>query len=179
MAGGEGQAANSSNLRVLVTHADGRQVIGKKYSSSCHDDVTTTFLIHVVTCVSYVDICIQTVETIINDLGLKPNDVEGIKERLRRQGVNAVSVNVKGQTEEEDEKGKGQKVVPPLLISQRAPSAAEKTTTSSISIPEDSFGIIGRLFYTPPKTLEQFIKAIGGSQIDEDPQISLAALGSR
>lgn len=26
MAGGEGQAANSSNLRVLVTHPDGRQV---------------------------------------------------------------------------------------------------------------------------------------------------------
>lgn len=39
--------------------------------------------------------------------------------------------------------------------------------------------MLARLFYSPPKTLEELIKALGCSLIDEDPQIALAALGSR
>jgi len=60
--GGEGWAANTSNLRVLVTHEDGH----------------------------------QSIETIKNDLGLRRDDYEGIKSRLRAQGIKAKAVSVKG-----------------------------------------------------------------------------------
>jgi len=60
--GGEGWAANTSNLRVLVTHEDGH----------------------------------QSIETIKNDLGLKRDDIEGIKARLRSQGIKVKGVSVKG-----------------------------------------------------------------------------------
>lgn len=60
--GGEGWAANTSNLRVLVTHEDGH----------------------------------QSIETIKNDLGLRRDDYEGIKQRLREQGIKAKAVSVKG-----------------------------------------------------------------------------------
>jgi Ca2+-binding EF-hand superfamily protein len=60
--GGEGWAANTSNLRVLVTHEDGH----------------------------------QSIETIKNDLGLKRDDIEGIKARLRSQGLKVKGVSVKG-----------------------------------------------------------------------------------
>lgn len=60
--GGEGWAANTSNLRVLVTHEDGH----------------------------------QSIETIKNDLGLRRDDYEGIKSRLRSQGIKAKAVSVKG-----------------------------------------------------------------------------------
>ena len=61
LSGGEGWSANTSNLRVLVTHSDGR----------------------------------QTVEEIKNDLGLKPNDREGMIARLREQGMDVISVDVR------------------------------------------------------------------------------------
>lgn len=67
---GEGQAANPANLRVLVTHPDGR----------------------------------QTVEEIKKPLGLKAGDANAIKERLKRQGLNVVEVEVKGETETTKEK---------------------------------------------------------------------------
>eukprot|EP01116_Phalansterium_solitarium_P016863 TRINITY_DN400_c1_g12_i1.p1 TRINITY_DN400_c1_g12~~TRINITY_DN400_c1_g12_i1.p1 ORF type:complete len:419 (-),score=144.48 TRINITY_DN400_c1_g12_i1:255-1511(-) len=38
----------------------------------------------------------QTVETLRNELGLRRNDLEDIKRRLRAQGVNAVSVSITG-----------------------------------------------------------------------------------
>jgi len=60
--GGEGWAANTSNLRVLVTHEDGH----------------------------------QSIETIKNDLGLRRDDIEGIKARLRSQGIKVKGVSVKG-----------------------------------------------------------------------------------
>jgi len=60
--GGEGWAANTSNLRVLVTHEDGH----------------------------------QSIETIKNDLGLRRDDYEGIKSRLRSQGIKAKAISVKG-----------------------------------------------------------------------------------
>jgi len=60
--GGEGWAANTSNLRVLVTHEDGH----------------------------------QSIETINNDLGLRRDDIEGIKSRLRSQGFKIKGVSVKG-----------------------------------------------------------------------------------
>jgi len=60
--GGEGWAANTSNLRVLVTHEDGH----------------------------------QSIETIKNDLGLRRDDIEGIKSRLRSQGIKVKAVSVKG-----------------------------------------------------------------------------------
>jgi len=60
--GGEGWAANTTNLRVLVTHEDGH----------------------------------QSIETIKNDLGLKRDDIEGIKSRLRSQGIKVKGVSVKG-----------------------------------------------------------------------------------
>jgi len=60
--GGEGWAANTSNLRVLVTHEDGH----------------------------------QSIETINNDLGLRRDDIEGIKARLRSQGLKIKGVSVKG-----------------------------------------------------------------------------------
>lgn len=60
--GGEGWAANTSNLRVLVTHEDGH----------------------------------QSIETINNDLGLRRDDIEGIKSRLRSQGLKVKGVSVKG-----------------------------------------------------------------------------------
>jgi Ca2+-binding EF-hand superfamily protein len=60
--GGEGWAANTSNLRVLVTHEDGH----------------------------------QSIETIKNDLGLRRDDIEGIKSRLRSQGLKVKGVSVKG-----------------------------------------------------------------------------------
>jgi len=60
--GGEGWAANTSNLRVLVTHEDGH----------------------------------QSIETIKNDLGLRRDDIEGIKSRLRSQGIKVKGVSVKG-----------------------------------------------------------------------------------
>lgn len=60
--GGEGWAANTSNLRVLVTHEDGH----------------------------------QSIETIKNDLGLSRTDYEGIKSRLRAQGIKAKAISVKG-----------------------------------------------------------------------------------
>jgi len=60
--GGEGWAANTSNLRVLVTHEDGH----------------------------------QSIETIKNDLGLRRDDIEGIKARLRSQGIKVKAVSVKG-----------------------------------------------------------------------------------
>jgi len=60
--GGEGWAANTSNLRVLVTHEDGH----------------------------------QSIETIKNDLGLRRDDIEGIKSRLRAQGIKVKAVSVKG-----------------------------------------------------------------------------------
>jgi Ca2+-binding EF-hand superfamily protein len=60
--GGEGWAANTSNLRVLVTHEDGH----------------------------------QSIETIKNDLGLRRDDIEGIKARLRSQGLKVKGVSVKG-----------------------------------------------------------------------------------
>eukprot|EP01111_Echinosteliopsis_oligospora_P013914 TRINITY_DN511_c0_g1_i1.p1 TRINITY_DN511_c0_g1~~TRINITY_DN511_c0_g1_i1.p1 ORF type:complete len:385 (-),score=109.37 TRINITY_DN511_c0_g1_i1:72-1226(-) len=61
IAGGEGWSANTSNLRVLVTHMDGR----------------------------------QTVECVDNDLGLKRDDIEGIKQRLKAQGINARAISLK------------------------------------------------------------------------------------
>jgi len=60
--GGEGWAANTTNLRVLVTHEDGH----------------------------------QSIETIKNDLGLRRDDIEGIKARLRSQGLKVKGVSVKG-----------------------------------------------------------------------------------
>jgi len=60
--GGEGWSANTSNLRVLVTHEDGH----------------------------------QSIETIKNDLGLRRDDIEGIKSRLRSQGFKVKGVSVKG-----------------------------------------------------------------------------------
>lgn len=60
--GGEGWAANTSNLRVLVTHEDGH----------------------------------QSIETIKNDLGLRRDDIEGIKSRLRSQGIKVKAVSLKG-----------------------------------------------------------------------------------
>jgi len=60
--GGEGWAANTSNLRVLVTHEDGH----------------------------------QSIETIKSDLGLRRDDIEGIKARLRSQGLKVKGVSVKG-----------------------------------------------------------------------------------
>jgi len=60
--GGEGWAANTSNLRVLVTHEDGH----------------------------------QSIETIKNDLGLRRDDIEGIKSQLRSQGIKVKGVSVKG-----------------------------------------------------------------------------------
>jgi Ca2+-binding EF-hand superfamily protein/biotin operon repressor len=62
IAGGEGWSANTSNLRVLVTHEDGH----------------------------------QSIETINNDLGLRRDDIEGIKSRLRSQGIKVKAVSVKG-----------------------------------------------------------------------------------
>jgi len=60
--GGEGWSANTSNLRVLVTHEDGH----------------------------------QSIETIKNDLGLRRDDLEGIKARLKAQGLKVKAVSVKG-----------------------------------------------------------------------------------
>ena len=60
ISGGEGQAANSSNRRVLVTHSDGR----------------------------------QTVEEIRNDLGMRPDDKAHMKAELKKQGINAVRVEL-------------------------------------------------------------------------------------
>lgn len=40
-------------------------------------------------------------ETIENDLGLKKNGTAAILERLKRQGVNAVSVDVKGEADDD------------------------------------------------------------------------------
>lgn len=117
---------------------------------------------------------LQSIETITNDLGLKANDMEGIKERLRRQGINAMYIDVKGQTEE-DEKQAFKKAIPPPLTDKRG----DKVPTSSIPVPEDSFGVVARLFYSPPKSLEQLIQSVGASLIDEDPQISVAALGNK
>lgn len=44
---------------------------------------------------------------------------------------------------------------------------------------ETPFDLLARLFYTPPKTLEELTKVLGCSLIDEDPQIALATLGAR
>jgi len=61
--GGEGALQNTSNLRVLVTHDDGR----------------------------------QTVEEVKNDLGLKKTDIEGIKKKLRAQGITDLkSISIAG-----------------------------------------------------------------------------------
>jgi Ca2+-binding EF-hand superfamily protein len=60
--GGEGWSANTTNLRVLVTHEDGH----------------------------------QTIETLKNDLGLRRDDIEGIKSRLRSQGIKVKAVSIKG-----------------------------------------------------------------------------------
>lgn len=60
ISGGEGWAANTSNLRVLVTHEDGT----------------------------------QTVEEIKNDIGLRRDDMEGIKRRLANQGIKAKAVSL-------------------------------------------------------------------------------------
>jgi len=60
--GGDGWAANTSNMRVLVTHEDGH----------------------------------QSIETISNDLGLRRDDIEGIKSRLRSQGIRVKALSVKG-----------------------------------------------------------------------------------
>lgn len=63
ISGGEGAMQNTTCLRVLVTHTDGR----------------------------------QTVEEIKNDLGLKKTDIEGIKKRLRAQGITTLkSVSIAG-----------------------------------------------------------------------------------
>lgn len=62
IAGGEGWSANTSNIRVLVTHEDGH----------------------------------QSIETIKDDLGLRRDDIEGIKSRLREQGIRAKAVSIKG-----------------------------------------------------------------------------------
>lgn len=56
ISGGTGAMENTSNLRVLVTHTDGR----------------------------------QSVQEVKNDLGLKKTDVEGIKKKLRAQGINDI-----------------------------------------------------------------------------------------
>jgi len=60
ISGGEGWAANTSNIRVLVTHEDGT----------------------------------QTVEEIKNDIGLRRDDMEGIKKRLANQGIKAKAVSL-------------------------------------------------------------------------------------
>jgi len=60
ISGGEGWAANTSNLRVLVTHEDDS----------------------------------QTVEEIKNDIGLRRDDMEGIKKRLANQGIKAKRVSL-------------------------------------------------------------------------------------
>jgi hypothetical protein len=60
IAGGKGQAANTANLRVLVTNADGS----------------------------------QSVQTVEDELGLRQGDIDGIKNRLSKQGVNATSVGL-------------------------------------------------------------------------------------
>lgn len=60
--GGEGWSANTTNLRVLVTHEDGH----------------------------------QTIETLKSDLGLRRDDIEGIKSRLRSQGIKVKAVSIKG-----------------------------------------------------------------------------------
>jgi len=60
--GGEGWSANTTNLRVLVTHEDGH----------------------------------QSIETIKNDLGLRRDDIEGIKNKLRSQGIKVKAVSIKG-----------------------------------------------------------------------------------
>jgi hypothetical protein len=62
ISGGQGQSANSSNRRVLVTHTDGR----------------------------------QTVEEIENDLGMRPDDKAHMKAQLKKQGVDAVRVELFG-----------------------------------------------------------------------------------
>jgi hypothetical protein len=62
MAGGVGQAANTANLRVLVTDQNGRQYV----------------------------------ETVKDELGMKPGDRDAIKARLARQGVNAANIDTKG-----------------------------------------------------------------------------------
>eukprot|EP01116_Phalansterium_solitarium_P021845 TRINITY_DN6978_c0_g1_i1.p1 TRINITY_DN6978_c0_g1~~TRINITY_DN6978_c0_g1_i1.p1 ORF type:complete len:301 (-),score=66.25 TRINITY_DN6978_c0_g1_i1:338-1138(-) len=63
ISGGEGAMQNTSCLRVLVTHTDGR----------------------------------QTVEEVKNDLGLKKTDIEGIKKRLRAQGITTLkSISIAG-----------------------------------------------------------------------------------
>jgi len=56
ISGGEGAMQNTSCLRVLVTHTDGR----------------------------------QTVEEVKNDIGLKKTDMEGIRKRLKAQGIDDV-----------------------------------------------------------------------------------------
>jgi Ca2+-binding EF-hand superfamily protein len=62
ISGGEGQSANSSNRRVLVTHTDGR----------------------------------QTVEEIENDLGTRPDDRQQMLSQLKKQGIDAVKVELFG-----------------------------------------------------------------------------------
>lgn len=61
ISGGDGWSANTSNIRVLVTHDDDS----------------------------------QTVEEIKNDIGLRRDDMEGIKKRLANQGIKAKAVSMK------------------------------------------------------------------------------------
>ena len=44
---------------------------------------------------------------------------------------------------------------------------------------ESGLDLLGRLFYTPPKTLDEFIQAIRASLINEDPQMPIKALVAR
>lgn len=68
-------------------------------------------------------------------------------------------------------------MVPPTLSSSQ--QKQQPGTSAPIPIVEDSFGLMARLFYTPPKPLEQLIKCLGASQIDEDPQMALSAVAKR
>ncbi len=100
ISGGEGWAANTTNRRVLVTHADGRQTV-----EEIKVHIVAVFILAMI-CLFFAPLCCkyQLLPTFNayyfcpsqDDLGLRAGDQKGMVQRLKAQGLNVATINTNG-----------------------------------------------------------------------------------
>jgi len=137
----------------------------------------------------------QSVETINNELGLKAQDIDGMKSRLARQGINASDIQTFGGVDNTDKRG--QKPRPPTPPARRhqekensipsprqgdfsmPPPPPANTSKSSKQSENDPFDIMKRLLYSPPVSLEQLGIKLQISVASSCPRVPSGAFISR
>jgi calcyphosin len=140
----------------------------------------------------------QSVETVENELGLRGKDVDGMRSRLKQQGIDAAKIDLYGYQDATSKPkaaaagplhvGRGSNLnTRPSSASMPRPPARGSTASNSRLMPPpppsmataNPWSILQRLLYFPPVALEQLCNKLQVSLAANAPRMAMGAFKSR